>query len=142
MESAEHLLLKRLSETDLGTNGSHQAGFHVPKAAVTFFPPLNESELNPDVWLGVMITDTGARERWRYIHYNNGVVADGTRDEYRVTHCAGYLRTVRATPGDDLELRISPSELRLSVRIARPRPEVNDGILRLDRAGAWRSVRL
>ena len=138
----EHLLLKRLSETDLGINGSHQAGFHVPKDVVPFFPPLDESKLNPDVWMEVTGMDTGVRECWRYVYYNNGVVSDGTRNEHRVTHCAGYLKTVQAAPGDDLELRLSPSRLTLGVRISRPKPEVSDGVLRLDRAGAWRSVRL
>ena len=51
---------KTLSPNDMGDTRSHQAGIHVPKSLVHFFPALNESALNPRLerataeraWLG------------------------------------------------------------------------------------------
>ena len=38
---------KTLSPNDMGDTRSHQAGIHVPKGLVHFFPTLDESALNP-----------------------------------------------------------------------------------------------
>jgi hypothetical protein len=70
-------LVKLLTGNDVGSTGSHQAGVHVPKPLVSYFPPLAEGEFNPDTWLEV--SDGERSWRWRYIHYNNEVHGIGTR---------------------------------------------------------------
>ena len=128
---------KTLTANDLGMTGSHQAGIHVPKSLATFFPELPARALNPDVWISVAASST--RARCRFIHYNNALVAQGTRDEYRLTHVGALLRTSGAATGDSLELtRIGPSsyEFRLVER------DSDDEPLLLRTTGRWRVVRL
>lgn len=100
-------LRKRLTANDLGVTGSHQAGLHIPKSVAGFFPELNSEALNPDSWFAVE-DGAGAAHRWRFIHYNNGVVANGTRDEFRVTYVREFLIGQLAKPGDVLELSALP----------------------------------
>lgn len=97
-------LRKRLTANDLGTTGSHQAGLHIPKSLAEFFSALDGTALNPSVWLNVSAND-GTEFRWRFVHYNNGIVKAGTRDEYRITYVRDYLRSVGATVGDVIELK-------------------------------------
>jgi hypothetical protein len=89
-----------LTRNDIGTTGSHQAGFHVPKSVLDHFPRLDSTYLNPDCWIAVE-SDYGSF-RWRFIHYNNRSVG-GTRDEYRLTHIREFLLRAGASAGDILE---------------------------------------
>jgi hypothetical protein len=94
-------LRKILTPNDTGTTGSHQAGIVVPKSLLAHFPTLDPARLNPDEWLDIA-SDHGTF-RWRFIHYNNRVVARGTRDEFRLTHIREFLRRAGASTGDALE---------------------------------------
>lgn len=76
---------KRISRNDLGLTGGHQSGLVVPKRAVPLLPTLAEETLNPRLELEITDQD-GRRSTATYIHYNNKVVGDGTRDEYRLTN--------------------------------------------------------
>jgi Restriction endonuclease EcoRII, N-terminal len=130
-------LRKLLTDNDLGATGSHQAGVHVPKGLAKYFPTLEEAELNPDVWL--QVRHVGGTSRWRFIHYNNGVVGSGTRDEFRLTHVTEFLGAAGALAGDTLELtRTGPIsyDARVASQDAR-----NDSLV-LSVAGGWRVVQL
>lgn len=131
------VLRKTLSANDIGATGSHQSGMVVPRTMKGFFPPLDETTLNPSVWLVVRMGDeTGV---WRFIHYNNRVVAGGTRDEYRLTRTSGFLQGAGATAGDTVELtRNHPDEY--SFRLLRTEPSAAG--LVLSTSGPWRIVRL
>jgi hypothetical protein len=137
MSSVHVLLHKILTANDVGATGSHQAGIVVPKSITGYFPALDESLMNPDAWIDV-VTELGD-ERWRYIHYNNRVVGSGTRDEYRLTHVTGFLRTAAARVGDALELeRVDDYRYACDVRAA----ELGADTLTLTTSGPWRVVQL
>lgn len=130
----EPLLQKTLTPNDVGATGSHQAGIHVPHGLTWFFPTLDSQRLNPGAWLE--IAGEAGTYRWRWIHYNNGVVSDGTRDEYRLTRTRSFLRDHSAREGDTLELVHRDGHAYRAT--TRPRPQA--GVLILSSAGAWRSV--
>lgn len=90
---------KELTPNDVGTTGGHQAGIAVSKLDIAFFPTLAEVEKNPRVAISV-VDERGGEWLWNFIHYNNKIVASGTRDEYRVTGMTTYLRDRDARPGD------------------------------------------
>lgn len=137
MTTTESRLRKTLTANDVGATGSHQAGIHVPKSLLRFFPDLVRSTLNPDAWLVISIGNES--HRWRFIHYNNAVVASGTRDEYRLTHVTKSLRGSGAAAGDTLELaRIENRTYSLRVIQAGRESEV----LVLSADGPWRVVHL
>ena len=81
---------KRISRNDLGLTGGHQSGLLVPKSAVHLFPALEEDKLNPRKELQIEDQD-GRRSTATYIHYNNKVVDEGTRDEYRLTRMRDWF---------------------------------------------------
>lgn len=133
-QSEQAILQKTLTANDVGKTGSHQAGIHVPQGLAWFFPPLSPAKLNPDAWL--QVTWDHGTFRWRWIHYNNRLVASGTRDEYRLTHTAEFIRAAGARVGDSLELHhLGESRYQASVR-SHPR----SGVLVLSTAGAWKHV--
>jgi|BarGraNGADG00212_2_1021979.scaffolds.fasta_scaffold01183_8 hypothetical protein len=138
MSANEHRLRKTLTPNDVGATGSHQAGIHVPKSVVSFFPRLDRSVLNPDAWLCVEVH--GATHRWRFIHYNNGVVESGTRDEYRLTNVVKSLRAVGATAGDVLELIRDGDTTSYSCRLVQT--EHDPGVLVLSTDGPWHLVQV
>lgn len=128
------ILQKTLTSNDIGSTGSHQAGIHVPHGLAWFFPELDATRLNPDAWLEVVGGTT--RYQWRWIYYNNSVVADGTRNEFRLTRTAAFLRDVGAREGDVLELVHEEG----SSYQAHVRRHAQAGVLVLSTAGAWRTV--
>lgn len=130
-------LRKTLTPNDLGATGSHQAGLHIPKALRDRFPALDESRLNPDVWLDVDID--GELHRWRFIHYNNRLLGSGTRDEYRLTHATPTLRALGAAVDDTFEL-VRIGETAYACRLVRP--SLDDDVLTLSSSGPWRVVGL
>lgn len=133
----ERRLRKTLTANDVGRTGSHQAGIHIPKSLISFFPRLDPDGLNPDCWLHVEVGQDA--QRWRYIHYNNAVVGSGTRDEYRLTHVTSSIQQLGATAGDLLELaRTGPASY--SCRLVSPS---RDGsVLVLSSEGPWRLVQM
>ena len=137
MNANEARLRKILTANDVGRTGSHQAGIHVPKSLLTYFPELDRTVLNPDCWLAVDVA--GETHRWRFIHYNNALVGAGTRDEYRLTHITSALRRLGASTGDVLDLaRSGPKSY--SCLLVTPKQEV--GALVLSKDGPWCLVRL
>lgn len=135
MDGEAPRLRKILTRNDVGATGSHQAGIVVPKSLLTHFPTLRSARLNPDRWLDIS-SDHGTF-RWRFIHYNNKVVARGTRDEFRLTHIREFLRRAGATSGDALEFERTGSwTYRCRIVDAGKDPEA----LVLSRNGPWRVV--
>lgn len=137
MNAGEARLRKTLTANDVGTTGSHQAGIHVPKSLLSYFPQLDRTVLNPDCRLTVDVA--GETDRWRFIHYNNAVIGAGTRDEYRLTHTTSALRRLGAATGDVLELvRLGPKSYSCHLVASHQ----DQGLLVLSSEGSWRVVRL
>ena len=93
---------KVLSRNDVGSNGSHQAGFLVPKSndeLIDFLPFLDPREMNPSVYID-FYDSTGRPWRLRYVYYNNKLHGAGTRNELRITHVTGFMRNYEAVEGD------------------------------------------
>lgn len=133
----EHFLQKTLTPNDIGRTGSHQAGIHVPLGIADYFPTLLEEVLNPSTWITV-VGEGGQRWRWRWIYYNNALHGHGTRNEYRLTHTASFLKGSGANSGQVLELeRLENGEF-----AARVRGQPRSGVLVLSTNGNWRTVRL
>ncbi len=81
---------KILSKNDTGESGGHQNGFHIPKTLLNFFPDLGSHNKNPRI--EIIFTDS-FRHEWafKYIYYNNKLFG-GTRNEYRLTCTARYIK--------------------------------------------------
>lgn len=123
----------------MGDTKSHQAGIHVPKALVHFFPPLDESTLNPRTTIR-MQNEQGVIGTCTYIHYNNKVVSEGTRDEYRITRIRSFLTECGARTGDTLELTPAGDGQYL-VRIVASETKPMSTTVVVDLAGGWKTVR-
>ena len=130
---------KTLSPNDTGDTRSHQAGIHVPKALAHFFPALSESELNPRATVCVR-SDRGVVGTCTYIHYNNKVVSDGTRDEYRITRIRSFLTDCSARTGDTIEFR-RMSDSQYLVRIVESDTKPTSDTVVVNLANGWKTVR-
>ena len=130
---------KTLSPNDMGDTRSHQAGIHVPKALARFFPALNESALNPR--LNLQLEDErGVVGTCTYIHYNNRVVSDGTRDEYRITRIRSFLTECGARTGDTIEFsRKGDNQYLVTIVGSQATPEPDTVVV--DLAHGWKTVR-
>ena len=134
-------VLKRLSPNDTGETKSHQAGIHVPKALADFFPTLNESALNPRANLRLR-NEQGVTGTCTYIHYNNKVVGDGTRDEYRVTRIRPFLSECGARTGDTIEFnRVADNDYMVIVVESEAELASRDTVV-VDLASGWKTVRV
>ena len=129
---------KVLSRNDTGQSGSHQAGILVPKGnqeLISFFPPLEGSEKNPDAMIDCL-DEEGRWWRFRYIYYNNKLHdPGGTRNEYRITRMTKYLRYIGAFDGQSLvfeKMEDGTYKLRLQVEPA--------GDLGVTRLSGWRQI--
>ena len=82
--------VKRLSGNDTLANGSHQAGFYIPKPVFfRLFPSLEHSNRdNPDARFALTIDSHPDVQTARVVWYNNKA-RGGTRDEVRVTNLGG-----------------------------------------------------
>ena len=130
---------KTLSPNDMGDTRSHQAGVHVPKALVGFFPSLNESILNPRSSMRLQ-SEQGVIGICTYIHYNNKVVRDRTRDEYRITRIRSFLTECGARTGDTIEFnRVGDSQYLVTIVASETRP-IADTVV-VDLASGWKTVR-
>ena len=98
------IVQKTLSANDAGETGGHQAGILIPKdqSLLSFFPQLNESELNPRSH--IEFTDaTDTLWEFAFIYYNN-IRFGGTRNEYRLTRMTRYIRENGLASGDHIVL--------------------------------------
>ena len=130
---------KTLSPNDMGDTRSHQAGIHVPKALVNFFPALGESTLNPRSNVRLE-SEQGATGTCTYIHYNNGVVRDGTRNEYRITRIRLFLTECGARAGDTIEFdRMGDNQY--LVRMVKSETEPLSDAVVIDLSRGWKMVR-
>ncbi len=129
---------KTLSPNDMGDTKSHQAGIHVPKALAHFFPELDESALNPRLTLRLL--GEGVVGTCTYIHYNNRVVSDGTRDEYRITRIRSFLTECGARTGDTVEFSRRGDNRYLVTVVESPATPEPDTVV-VDLARGWKSVR-
>lgn len=131
---------KTLSPNDMGDTRSHQAGIHVPKALARFFPALEEATLNPRCEVLLRSTE-GQFGTCAYIHYNNRIVADGTRDEYRLTKIRSFLAECGAQTGDTIEFsRLSDN--RYLVTILSGTAGTASDLVVVDLAGGWKTVQV
>ena len=130
---------KILSPNDMGDTRSHQAGIHVPKVLVGFFPVLNESELNPRSIVRLQ-SEHGVTGTCTYIHYNNKVVSSGTRDEYRITRIHSFLKECGARTGNTIEFsRLGDNQY--LVRIVDSAARIMPDSVVVDLSNGWRTVR-
>lgn len=99
-----HLRIKKkLSANDTGENGSHQAGLLIPKKTeyLSFFPKLEIQKLNPFAWIEFK-DDSDMIWKFKFIYYNNKIVGNGTRNEYRLTCMTAFFRKKKIKAGDTI----------------------------------------
>ena len=92
-------ITKVLSSNDIGTTKSHQAGILIPKSisSFTYLPILNQSILNPREVIEFVDYESGKKYKFNYIFYNNKIISNGTRSEYRLTGIRSYLMDMSYT---------------------------------------------
>jgi hypothetical protein len=138
--SGTTVIQKVLSANDLGATGSHQAGIHIPKSVREFFPPLDETLHNPDLWIEFLLADGGIQSG-RFIYYNNKLTTDsGTRDEYRLTRVVPALRMMGAGVGDTIEF-VLVDENTMRLRLIMPSEDIQPERVTVNVTGNWRVVR-
>lgn len=80
VQNAKHAFCRFITANDTGKNGSHQAGFYIPKCAAPLLFDIpgkkgeNKDKFVEVKWQGDFITES------RFIYYGQG-----TRNEYRIT---------------------------------------------------------
>lgn len=80
VQNSRHAFCRFITANDTGTNGSHQAGFYIPKcAAPLLFDSLGVKGENKDKLVEIKWQDDFVTES-RFIYYGQG-----TRNEYRIT---------------------------------------------------------
>lgn len=122
---------KILSANDTGESGGHQAGILVPKGDAdlrAFLPDLGNAEKNPRAW--IECTDPeGKKWDFCYIYYNNKHHDQGgTRNEYRITHMTGYLRSYGAMQGDKIFISGEPRSGSYSIYVEKKSAEINNHV--------------
>jgi hypothetical protein len=97
--------IKILSENDIGSNGSHQAGFLVPKLLIKegLFQKLPDTEANPRLKLKFVDLKDGSEVLLNYIYYNNKLFG-GTRHEYRLTGLTRWIKNHGLRAGDSIQM--------------------------------------
>jgi hypothetical protein len=109
--------IKILSENDVGANGSHQAGFLVPKLFVKegLFEKLADTEINPRLKLKFVDLMDDSEIFLNYIYYNNKLFG-GTRHEYRLTGLTRWIKNHGLKPGDSIQMtRISSFDYSIEI---------------------------
>ncbi len=124
-------LHKILSKNDTGETGGHQDGFHIPKTreALLFFPQLEEGARNPRAQIVFIDTETNEQWTFSFIYYNNRLFG-GTRNEYRLTRVARYIKSKGLSSGDTVMLDRVNSKYIITHKQAAELNE-GDGLLRL-----------
>lgn len=80
VQNSKHAFCRFITANDIGKNGSHQAGFYIPKcAAPLLFDALGVKGENKDKFVEVKWQDDFITQS-RFIYYGQG-----TRNEYRIT---------------------------------------------------------
>lgn len=80
VQNAKHAFCRFITANDTGKNGSHQAGFYIPKcAAHLLFETLGKKGENKDKLVKICWQDDFTTDS-RFIYYGQG-----TRNEYRIT---------------------------------------------------------
>ena len=80
VQNSKHAFCRFITANDTGKNGSHQAGFYIPKcAALLLFDTPGIKGENKDKFVEVKWQDDFTTES-RFIYYGQG-----TRNEYRIT---------------------------------------------------------
>ena len=137
---------KPLSANDIGSNGSHQAGVHIPKTEkglLAFLPRLDPNMKNPDSWIEC-IDETEKHFRFRFVYYNNRFHDEnGTRNEYRLTYMTAYLRNSKAEVGDLFEISKSENQDFFSISVIRSKsilPEKQDFPTNRIKLKGWRQI--
>ncbi|MCY4260834.1 MAG: restriction endonuclease [Rhodobacteraceae bacterium] len=141
----ELTISKVLSANDSGETGGHQAGLLIPKkeCILSFFPALNESELNPRAHLHFE-DDAGQYWEFAFIYYNNRLFG-GTRNEYRLTRMTRYIRELGLVTGDEVLMnRDSGGNYSISYRRSSAQPvSMNEAEGTVIRLGAgWKVVNI
>lgn len=97
--------LKRLSDNDVGSTNSHQAGFLIPKLFVKegLFDKLSDEELNPRLRLKFKDLTDNSDIYLTYIYYNNKFF-EGTRHEYRLTGLTRWIKNHGLRSGDTIQI--------------------------------------
>jgi hypothetical protein len=118
-----------LSANDTRESGGHQAGILVPKGVAdlrAFLPDLGNAEKNPRAW--IECTDPeGKKWDFCYIYYNNKHHDQGgTRNEYRITHMTGYLRSYGAMQGDKIFISGKPRSGSYSISVEKKSADNNN----------------
>lgn len=92
VQNAQHAFCRFITANDTGKNGSHQAGFYIPKCAapLLFDKPgvkgENKDKLVKVKWQDDFLTDS------RFIYYGQG-----TRNEYRITRLVNLFHSLKKT---------------------------------------------
>jgi hypothetical protein len=137
--SSRHAISKLLSANDSGETGAHQAGILVPKDSrvLSFFPPLDKSQLNPRHHL-IFYDEEDERWEFAFIYYND-VFFGGTRNEYRLTRMTPFIKQNGLRAGDELILeRLDGGRRLVRYRRARQATRERDGVLRL--GSEWKVI--
>lgn len=114
-EPQMELLIKKLTRNDANSI-SNQAGIFISREEKIrkFFPMLDEDVKNPRTTI-LFFDDDGNEWPFNYIHYNNKIINDGTRDEYRLTGMTAFFRSFGLRAGDNLFFwRDDENEYRIS----------------------------
>ena len=109
--------LRRLSNNDVGTTRSHQAGFLIPKSLVKggLFDALSEKALNPRLRLKFVDMTDNSVIYLTYIFYNNKFF-EGTRSEYRLTGLSRWIKNHGLRGGDTIEIiRLEKYDYRIGI---------------------------
>jgi hypothetical protein len=124
-------LHKILSKNDTGETGGHQDGFHIPKTreALLFFTQLEEGARNPRAQIVFIDTETNEQWTFSFIYYNNKLFG-GTRNEYRLTRVARYIKSKGLSSGDTVMLDRVNSKYVITHKQAAELNE-GEGLLRL-----------
>ena len=116
--------LKRLSDNDVGTTNSHQAGFLIPKLFIKegLFEKLTDEELNPRLRLKFIDLSDGSDIYLTYIYYNNKYFS-GTRHEYRLTGLTRWIKNHGLRSGDTIQItRLAKYDYTIGIIMAERRP--------------------
>lgn len=116
--------LKRLSDNDVGTTNSHQAGFLIPKLFIKegLFEKLSDQELNPRLRLKFLDLSDGSDIYLTYIYYNNKFFS-GTRHEYRLTGLTRWIKNHGLRSGDTIQItRVAKYDYTIVIIMAERRP--------------------
>lgn len=138
---------KILSANDVGATGGHQGGVLIPKSEadlISILPSLDPAVKNPDGWIECMDECRTVR-RFRFVYYNNKLHdANGTRNEYRITHMTSYFKEMLAREGDSFEISKNASDDHYKIQVVRQKDiavgQEAPQEIRIKIKSAWRRV--